>query len=105
MAASLQRFVLGDVLKPASRLQLADWLIDNQTGDARLRAGLPAGWRVGDKTGSNGRDTSNDIAVLWPRRGGSPWVLAVFLQGSVLDDAGRDAILRRVGQQAATYLG
>ncbi len=105
MAGNLQRFVFGHALDAASRQQLADWLIDNQTGDARLRAGLPAGWRVGDKTGSNGRDTSNDIAVLWPRRGGSPWVLAVFLQGSVLDDAGRDAILRRVGEQAATYLG
>lgn len=105
MAGNLQRFVLGDALALAGRRQLADWLIDNETGDARLRAGLPPGWRVGDKTGSNGRDTSNDIAVLWPRRGGTPWVLAVFLQGSTLDDAGRDGILRRVGERAAAHLG
>ena len=105
MAGNLQRFVLGDALALAGRRQLADWLIDNETGDARLRAGLPPGWRVGDKTGSNGRDTSNDIAVLWPRRGGTPWVLAVFLQGSTLEDAGRDGILRRVGERAAAHLG
>ncbi len=105
MAGNLQRFVLGDALALAGRRQLADWLIDNETGDARLRAGLPAGWRVGDKTGSNGRDTSNDIAVLWPRRGGTPWVLAAFLQGSTLDDAGRDGILRRVSERAAAHLG
>ena len=105
MAGNLQRFVLGDALALAARRQLADWLIDNETGDARLRAGLPPGWRVGDKTGSNGRDTSNDIAVLWPRRGGTPWVLAAFLQGSTLDDAGRDGILRRVGERAAAHLG
>ena len=105
MAGNLQRFVLGDALALAGRRQLADWLIDNETGDARLRAGLPPGWRVGDKTGSNGRDTSNDIAVLWPRRGGTPWVLAAFLQGSTLDDAGRDGILRLVGERAAAYLG
>lgn len=105
MAGNLQRFVLGDALALAGRRQLADWLIDNETGDARLRAGLPPGWRVGDKTGSNGRDTSNDIAVLWPRRGGTPWVLAAFLQGSTLDDAGRDGILRRVGERAAAHLG
>ena len=105
MAGNLQRFVLGDALDEVSRRQLADWLIDNETGDARLRAGLPPGWRVGDKTGSNGRDTSNDIAVLWPRRGGTPWVLAAFLQGSTLDDAGRDGILRRVGERAAAHLG
>lgn len=105
MAGNLQRFVLGDALALAARRQLADWLIDNETGDARLRAGLPPGWRVGDKTGSNGRDTSNDIAVLWPRRGGTPWVLAAFLQGATLDDAGRDGILRRVGERAAAHLG
>src|SRR5690606_9002590 len=33
MATSLGRCVAGAVLAPASRLQLADWLIDNTTGD------------------------------------------------------------------------
>lgn len=95
MAASLQRFVLGEVLKPASRLQLADWLIDNETGDARLRAGLSKAWRVGDKTGSNGEDTTNDIAILWPLAGGAPWVLTTYLQGATVDDAGRNDVLRQ----------
>ena len=104
MAANLQRFVLGEALAAGSRQQLSDWLIDNQTGDARLRAGLPAGWRVGDKTGSNGSDTSNDVAVLWPPDGGVPWLLACYLQGSRHDDAGRDAVLRQVGQWAAGQL-
>jgi beta-lactamase class A len=104
MAANLQRFVLGDALGAAARQQLADWLIDNETGDARLRAGLPEGWRVGDKTGSNGRDTTNDIAVLWPTAGGSPWILASYLQGSALDDDGRNGILRRVGELAGARL-
>lgn len=96
MAASLQRFVLGDVLKPASKQQLADWLIDNETGDARLRAGLTKAWRVGDKTGSNGEDTTNDIAILWPMAGGAPWVLTSYLQGATVDDAGRNDVLRQV---------
>lgn len=104
MAGNLQRFVLGDALGAAARQQLADWLIDNETGDARLRAGLPEGWRVGDKTGSNGRDTTNDIAVLWPAAGGSPWILASYLQGSALDDDGRNGILRRVGELAGARL-
>ncbi|MGH8055270.1 MAG: CESS family extended-spectrum class A beta-lactamase [Stenotrophomonas sp.] len=104
MAGNLQRFVLGDVLSVASRQQLADWLIDNETGDARLRAGLPQGWRVGDKTGSNGKDTTNDVAVLWPEAGGMPWLLSSFLQGSTLDDDGRNGILRRVGELAGVRL-
>jgi beta-lactamase class A len=104
MAGNLQRFVLDDVLSAASRQQLADWLIDNETGDKRLRAGLPQGWRVGDKTGSNGKDTTNDVAVLWPEAGGTPWLLASFLQGSTLDDDGRNGILRRVGELAGVRL-
>ncbi|WP_256775487.1 MULTISPECIES: L2 family extended-spectrum class A beta-lactamase [unclassified Stenotrophomonas] len=96
MAASLQRFVLGTVLQPASRQQLADWLIDNETGDARLRAGLSKAWRVGDKTGSNGEDTTNDIAILWPMAGGAAWVLTSYLQGATVDDAGRNDVLRQV---------
>ncbi len=104
MAGNLQRFVLGDALGEAARRQLADWLIDNETGGARLRAGLPTGWRVGDKTGSNGRDTTNDIAVLWPAGDGSPWVLTSYLQGAPLDDDGRNRILRRVGEMAGVHL-
>ncbi len=100
MAASLARFAVGNGLSAASRLQLADWLIDNQTGDACLRAGLGKRWRVGDKTGSNGEDTRNDIAVLWPRAGGAPWVVTAYLQGASVDDDQRAAVLARVGALA-----
>lgn len=100
MAATLQRFVLGQALSPGARQQLADWLIDNETGDATLRAGLGKRWRVGDKTGSNGTDTRNDIAVLWPHAGGAAWILTAYLQGATVDSAARDAVLARVGALA-----
>ena len=104
-AASLQRFVLGDALKPASRQQLADWLIDNETGDATLRAGLGERWRVGDKTGSNGKDTRNDIGVLWPVGGGTAWVLTAYLQGASVNSGQRDAVLARVAALADGLIG
>jgi beta-lactamase class A len=105
MADSLVRFVLGDALQPASRQQLADWMIDNLTGDACLRAGLGTRWRIGDKTGSNGTDTRNDIAVLWPRAGGQAWVLTAYLQGAGVDSASRDAVLAQVGRLADRLIG
>jgi beta-lactamase class A len=101
MALTLQRVVLADALSPASRQQLADWLIDNETGDACIRAGVDARWRVGDKTGSNGVDTRNDIGVLWPLAGGTPWVLTCYLQGAAgIDSAARDAVLARASMLA-----
>ncbi len=104
MAGSLRRLILGEVLAADSRQRLAAWLVDNRTGDRRLRAGLPAGWKVGDKTGSNGRDTTNDIAVVWPDRGRSPWLLTSYLQGAKVDADARDAVLRQVGAAAARFI-
>ena len=92
------------MLAPASRLQLADWLIDNTTGDDCLRAGIGPEWRVGDRTGSNGTDIRNDVAVLWPLAGGSPWVVAAYLEGSRVDSAARDAVLAGAGQLAVASI-
>lgn len=66
MLQSLRTLILGDALSGASRDQLVAWLVSNTTGDKKLRAGLPKGWRVGDKTGSGSNNASNDVAVIWP---------------------------------------
>ena len=77
MAASMNKLVLGDALLPAQRSQLATWLKGNTTGDATIRAGAPADWMVGDKTGSGDYGTTNDVAVLWPAKG-APLVLVIY---------------------------
>ena len=66
MLGNVQKLVLGDALSAASREQLTKWMLGNKTGDTRLRAQLPAGWRTGDKTGAGERGTNNDVGVLWP---------------------------------------
>ncbi|TFI59299.1 class A beta-lactamase [Sphingomonas parva] len=78
-AALIQRLVLGDVLRPASRDLLAGWLRSASTGLDRLRAGLPQGWTAGDKTGT-GNGANNDVAVAW-RPDGSALVIASFTNG------------------------
>ena len=83
MAANFERLVLGKVLTPASRERLTRWLIANTTGDTRLRAGIPTGWKVGDKTGTGGHGTVNDIAVVWPPRAATgPVVIASLISGA-----------------------
>ncbi|WP_309646709.1 serine hydrolase, partial [Phenylobacterium sp.] len=81
----------------ASRTRLTGWLVANQTGDARLRAGIPKTWKVGDKTGSGSHGTTNDIAVLWPpnRR---PMLVAAYLTGAKTGGDGRNAVLAEVGR-------
>ncbi|MDL5365291.1 class A beta-lactamase [Xanthomonas sp. NCPPB 2654] len=96
MAATLRALLLGDALQPASRKRLTDWMIDNRTGDACLRAGLTPAWKIGDKTGSNGVDTRNDIAIVWPPGRRTPLLLTAYLNGAKVDDAARDAALKAV---------
>jgi beta-lactamase class A len=103
MAESFRRFALGDVLNPASRAQFVDWLVANTTGDMRLRAGLPAGWRVGDKTGTwnEGWFSTVDIAVAWPP-GRAPLVIAGFVTDHRSTEAGETA-LAEVARLAAAW--
>ena len=103
MAESFRRFALGDVLEPASRARWTRWLVANTTGDARLRAGLPKGWRVGDKTGTwnEGWFSTVDIAIAWPP-GRSPLVISGFVTDHSSTAAGETA-LAEVARQAAAW--
>lgn len=67
MEESLRKLVFGNVLAAPQREMLVSWLKNNVTGDARIRAGVPKDWIVGDKTGSGfNYGTTNDIAIIWP---------------------------------------
>jgi beta-lactamase class A len=103
MAANLQSLVLGKVLSLASRDQLINWLVGNKTGDARLRAGLPAGWRVGDKTGG-GDGTTNDVAVIWPPQG-APIIVSVYLTEVSGSGDLRNATIAAVGRAVVAAIG
>lgn len=69
MATTLQACTLGAGLDEAGRRQLTAWLVANTTGGQRIRAGLPPGWRTGDKTGSGDGGEVNDVAITWPPEG------------------------------------
>nr|WP_232730949.1 class A beta-lactamase [Janthinobacterium sp. 64] len=77
MAHSLQQVLLGNSLPAAQRQQLDAWMRGNTTGDKRIRAGVPAGWKVADKTGSGAYGSVNDIGVAYPPSG-APLVIAVY---------------------------
>jgi beta-lactamase class A len=104
MAGNLRRFVLGEVLSPGSRERLTGWMLDCKTGDNRLRGGLPKDWRIGDKTGNNGKDASGDIAIVWPRPG-TPALICAYTQGGSPTAAQLEAVFAEIGRMAAQRLG
>ena len=109
MAANLLRLLRGPMLAEPGRERLLGWMRETRTGQRRLRAGLPAGWTAGDKTGTgldaHLPDRINDLAVFWPPGGRAPIVIAAYYEGPRRGSAQvrpRDeAVLAAVGQLAA----
>lgn len=100
MAETLQKILLGDVLSPRSRNQMATWMVANKTGDKRLRAGLPKDWRVADKTGTGDHTATNDVAVIWPP-GRQPIIVTVYFAESPEAEPARSAVIAEVGRLAS----
>ena len=103
MLGTMQKLVAGDVLSAASRERLIGWLVANKTGDKRLRAGMPASWRIGDKTGTGGNGSANDIAVAWPP-GRAPVFVTAYYTGSKISDDARSAVIAEASRIASAGL-
>jgi beta-lactamase class A len=96
MAGTMQRVLLGDALSDASRRQLQTWLINDKVGDKRLRAGLPGSWRIGDKTGTGERGSTNAVAIIWPPDR-APLIATVYYTDSSAPMDARNAIHKEIG--------
>ena len=97
LAQDLRAYAAGDALEPADRDILNGWLRGNTTGDELIRAGVPDGWIVGDKTGAGGYGTRNDIAVIWPPDR-APIVLAVLSSRDEKDATYDNALIARASE-------
>jgi beta-lactamase class A len=103
MLENIRLLVLGDALSVSSRQQLTAWLLGNKTGDTRLRARLPKGWRVGDKTGAGEQGTTNDVGLLWPPNR-DPVIVSAYLTNSPAPTEQRNATIAAVGEVVAGAL-
>lgn len=103
MARNLKMLTTGSALSAASRDQLIAWLVGCKTGDTKIRAGVPKGWRVGDKTGSGSHGSNNDVAVIWPD-GRPPLIVASYLTESPGPEDKRNATHTAVGRAVASVL-
>jgi beta-lactamase class A len=100
MVGLLRKFLLSDMFTSGSRDRLATWLVGCKTGDKRIRAGVPQGWRVGDKTGSGSHNATNDVAIIWPPDRTPILVAAYYVDSRAPIDL-REAVLAEVGGLAA----
>ena len=109
MAATVAALVHGDALKPASRAVLKAWMTEVKTGSDRLRAGFPATWASGDKTGTGIgeiKHTYVDLAFGGPA-GRTPLIVTAYFEPAKLVDPMdpvATAALAEVGRIAVSSL-
>ena len=103
MAGNLRSLILEKALSPTSREQLTGWMLGCKTGDNRLRAGLPKDWRIGDKTGNNGKDAAGDIAVTWTTRG-EPVLICAYTRGGAPTPRQIDDVFAGIGRHVGMHL-
>ena len=103
MARSLAAFAVAGELEPADQRALGGLLRRNTTGDDLIRAAVPEGWRVGDKTGTASYGTRNDVAVLQPP-GRDPIVLAILTRQGEPDAEPDDSLVAEAARIALDSL-
>jgi len=92
----------GQLLSKASTQRLMQIMTETRSGPDRLKAGLPEGARLAHKTGTARTDLGmnpavNDVGVI-TLPDGRRYAVAVFLSGSTLAEADRDALIADVAR-------
>ncbi|MCG5220039.1 class A beta-lactamase [Streptosporangium sp. KLBMP 9127] len=106
MARDLSKVTAGDALNPKDRATLNGWLRASETGDARIRAGLPKSWTIGDKTGTGSAyGVANDIAVIWPDKAAAPIIMSIYTNRRAADGVYDDKVIADTATILARGLG
>lgn len=94
----------GNGLRHSARQRLTSWMLGNKTSDHRLRAALPNGWRVADKTGAGDFATANDVGIAWsPDQ--TPVVLSILTRSDDPAATRDDAVIAELGRICFADLG
>jgi beta-lactamase class A len=104
MVGAMRAVLCGEELSRPSRERLLSWMRACETGRRRFRAGLPAGWWVGDKTGTGSHGACNDVAIAVPP-GRAPILVAAYLSDSEAGAAQLEAAHAALARLVAAKLG
>jgi beta-lactamase class A len=101
---TLGLLALGNTLSDASSARLTEWLVASKTGGDRIKAGVPAAWKTGDKTGTGENGSAADIAILWPPDRG-PILVAVYITGAAVPTKDLNGVFADIGKMVVAMVG
>ncbi|ENR5392488.1 class A beta-lactamase [Providencia rettgeri] len=96
MSRSLKEILTGEVLTQVSRNQLKEWMINNKVADYMLRASLPKGWKIADRSGASEYGVRGITSMVWSNNH-EPVFISIYVrkEGSSLDE--RSEVIRILG--------
>jgi beta-lactamase class A len=104
MVGSMSRLLFGDQLSDGHSDLLRSWMESSTTGLNRLRAGLPADWTVGDKTGTSVNGASNDVAFATRGDEAGAILLACYINAPAATADACNAAHQSIARQVAHRL-
>lgn len=102
MAELLTKIFTGRALSATSTKLLIETMERCHTGDDRIRARLPQGTAVADKTGTLGGSV-NDVGVITLPNGNGQIVCAIFVKKSDLPFAAREKVIADISRAIYDY--
>ena len=102
MGELLERIYTGKALSPSSTNLLREIQERNTTGKARIRARLPKGTIVAEKTGTIG-GTVNNVGVMTLPNGAGKIIIAVFIKKSSKPVEDRELVIADIGRALYDY--
>ncbi|OOF35545.1 class A beta-lactamase [Rodentibacter heidelbergensis] len=93
----LHQFIFGDRLNDNSKMQLIQWMLDDQVANDLLRSTLPKGWKIADKTGAGTAGSRSIISVFW-KPNGRAYLLSIYLTNTQATMAERNQAIAEIGR-------
>ncbi|EMT6577053.1 MULTISPECIES: class A beta-lactamase [Providencia] len=96
MSRSLKEILTGEVLTQASKNQLKEWMVNNKVADNMLRASLPDGWKIADRSGASEYGIRGITSMVWSNQH-DPVFISIYVrkEGTSLDE--RSEVIRILG--------
>ncbi len=95
MTNAMAKIVFGNILQEYQRNLLKGWMINNKTGDNRIRAAAIQGSVIGDKTGGGAYGVTNDIGFILPKQCEKPIILSIFYRQSERNATPKDEVIKQ----------
>ncbi|ANR67297.1 class A beta-lactamase [Staphylococcus equorum] len=104
-AQTLNKILTSDQISDGNLDLLKQVMIENETGDSLIKAGVPDNYIVGDKSGQGlTYATRNDLAFIYPDKHKKPIFLAIYTKQDDKDGQPDDKVIADAAEEAIAQL-